>query len=177
MNDHGCRGGNIISSSQSSSSTTNSHSSPIFPMLQQQQQLIQQFPNIINNTSTPSTSIAALLLPNNGGSSNNSNEIVVPGPLDIILGRGRHPKNSMGYMKFRNLIDEYVETYDNAEKFSDNLFMRGYHEAKFGYLTEKGFWYVFVNYSNDPVKIREKRDELRKLNVFKEAWVLEVTEN
>ena len=67
-------------------------------------------------------------------------------------------------------------SYDNADAFSDRVFMRGYHDTKFGYISERGYWYVFMHESNDGVKAREIRDEMRKIRAFSEAWVLEVRE-
>jgi hypothetical protein len=43
-------------------------------------------------------------------------EIVAFGPLDIIMGKGRQPKSSVGYLRFRNLLEGHCEEYDNAER-------------------------------------------------------------
>ncbi len=64
--------------------------------------------------------------------------------------------------------------YDNAEKYSDQVFMLGYHDTQFGYITERGFWYVYMHKSKDGVKAREIRDRMRKLRRFSDGWVLEV---
>lgn len=39
-------------------------------------------------------------------------KIIVPGPMDVILGRGTHAKNSMGHLRFQHLLEKYREQYD-----------------------------------------------------------------
>jgi hypothetical protein len=38
-------------------------------------------------------------------------EIVVPGLLDIVSGRGRQSKESVGYLRLRNLIEKHYDAY------------------------------------------------------------------
>ncbi|MDH5397837.1 MAG: PorP/SprF family type IX secretion system membrane protein [Cyclobacteriaceae bacterium] len=64
--------------------------------------------------------------------------------------------------------------YENAEKLSDDLFMRGYHEAKFGYITQRGFWYVYIHKSDDIELSRQVRNSVRGMDLFKEAWVMTI---
>lgn len=72
---------------------------------------------------------------------------------------------------------EYVvvgvfSNYEHAEKFSDELFFKGY-QSKFGYITQQGYWYVYVHESGNINEARSKRDEFRK-SAFPKAWVLTV---
>jgi hypothetical protein len=45
-----------------------------------------------------------------------SKEISVLGPMDIVMGRRRHPKSSLGYLRFRNVLDARFERYNAASK-------------------------------------------------------------
>ena len=42
------------------------------------------------------------------------NQILIPSPLDIIAGRGRHAKTCMGALRLQNMLAEYRNQYDNA---------------------------------------------------------------
>lgn len=64
-------------------------------------------------------------------------------------------------------------TYELAEKYSDDLFFRGY-QSKFGYISQEGYWYVYVYESTNIDDARGKRDELRRKQIFSKAWVLSV---
>ncbi|QSE96782.1 PorP/SprF family type IX secretion system membrane protein [Fulvivirga lutea] len=64
-------------------------------------------------------------------------------------------------------------SYEHAEKYSDDLFFRGY-QSKFGYITQEGYWYVYVHQGDVIEDARAKRDELRRKQIFSKAWVLTV---
>ena len=64
-------------------------------------------------------------------------------------------------------------TYDSAEQYSDNLFIKGY-PTRFGYTTEKGLWYVYLFRSEDGTEARNERDRVRGNSLFSKAWVLTV---
>lgn len=109
-----------------------------------------------------------------------------PGP-DSDNGIDQRPENDerVAVKKGSHLLElnigEYVvvgvfSTFDNAEEYSDELFQMGYHGAQFGYISEKGYWYVFIHKTDDPVESRRVRDEMRKIPLFKDAWVLGVEE-
>jgi hypothetical protein len=42
--------------------------------------------------------------------------VLVPGPLDVILGRGRHNRNKPGNRKLQAKLEEYHQQYENADK-------------------------------------------------------------
>jgi hypothetical protein len=42
--------------------------------------------------------------------------IIVPGPRDVLLGRGRLIQENVGNIRYRNLIETYRAQYDNARK-------------------------------------------------------------
>lgn len=64
-------------------------------------------------------------------------------------------------------------SYELAEKYSDDLFFRGY-QSKFGYISQEGYWYVYVFKSTNIEEARSQRDQLRQKQVFSKAWVLSV---
>ncbi len=64
---------------------------------------------------------------------------------------------------------------ENAKKYSDGLRKFGFDEAAYGYLTEKGFWYVHIAKSDDITAMRAYRDKFRKMKIFREAWLLSVS--
>lgn len=43
-------------------------------------------------------------------------KFLIPGNMDIILGRGQHAKNTPGHLKFKQLLENYQLRYETAEK-------------------------------------------------------------
>lgn len=73
---------------------------------------------------------------------------------------------------------EYVvvgafNSYEGAEEYSDELFFKGY-QTRFGYISERGEWYVYIFKSEDINKAKQERDKYRKIGAFTKAWVLSV---
>jgi type IX secretion system PorP/SprF family membrane protein len=65
------------------------------------------------------------------------------------------------------------QSHTNGESFVKSLDRMGF-KANSGFLTEKGFWYVYLFRSDDINEVRAQRDSHRKLDVFKDAWLLTV---
>ncbi len=63
---------------------------------------------------------------------------------------------------------------ENALHFSEGLVKLRFQQADYGYLTEKGFWYVYISVSSDINQARSDRDKYRKMKIFKDAWLLTV---
>ena len=42
--------------------------------------------------------------------------MVVPGPFDVLLGRGRLIQEHLGNLRYRQMIDEHKDQYDSASK-------------------------------------------------------------
>ena len=59
----------------------------------------------------------------------------------------------------------------NAIRANDKLLAEGY-DADFGFSSDKKLFYVYIVGENSPAGARQKRDELRKLPAFKNAWYL-----
>lgn len=73
---------------------------------------------------------------------------------------------------------EYVivgafSTYDSAEQYSDELFFKGY-PTRFGYISERRLWYVYLSRSDNAAEARKERDKARKKKIFSDAWILTV---
>lgn len=66
---------------------------------------------------TPSDS--ALLYPANAQLTNEL--IVVPGVLDVIMGRGRHNKKKPGNRKLNQLLESYRDEYEASDKFQKTV--------------------------------------------------------
>ena len=88
----------------------------------------------------------------------------------VIVKRGGH---LLEIPKGEYVVVGVFGSYEHAEKFSDNLFFRGY-QSKFGYISQEGYWYVYVYDSSDIEDARRQRDQLRQKQVFTNAWVLSV---
>ena len=53
---------------------------------------------------------------------NGSDEMVfVPGPFDVIMGRGRHNKKKSGNRKLSQLLESYAEEYEASDKFQKTV--------------------------------------------------------
>lgn len=64
----------------------------------------------------------------------------------------------------------------NAKHYSEGLQKMGFPDIDYGYLTANQLWYVHISGSNDINEARKRRDEFRKLRVFRDAWLLTVHE-
>lgn len=63
----------------------------------------------------------------------------------------------------------------NAENFAKGLNRMAFN-AKFGFLTLKNYWYVYLFKSDDINEVRTERNKQRKLKLFRDAWLLTVEE-
>lgn len=63
--------------------------------------------------------------------------------------------------------------FDNAVRYADNLHSRGYN-TKYGFLSFKGLYYVYLFVSDDINEARKERDNFRRNVIFKDAWLLTV---
>ena len=64
----------------------------------------------------------------------------------------------------------------NAKHYSEGLQKMGFQDIDYGFLTNKGLWYVHISGSNDINEARVMRDKFRKLRVFRDSWLLTVHE-
>jgi hypothetical protein len=69
-------------------------------------------------TTTAITSIDSTGVTGDGTTAPNSigERITVPGPYDVLLGRGRNLQNHPGNKRFRSLIDRHLDRYEVADK-------------------------------------------------------------
>lgn len=61
----------------------------------------------------------------------------------------------------------------NAKNYAVKLVNSG-SNANYGFLTEKGLWYVHIFVGNDINETRAERDKFRKMPIFRNAWLLTV---
>ena len=47
--------------------------------------------------------------------------ILVPGPFDILMGRGRHPKSLPGALRLHNMILENFDAYEASSNFEKTV--------------------------------------------------------
>ena len=91
----------------------------------------------------------------------------------VVVRRGNHLLElPLGNFVIAGAFSEFI----HAENFSDELFEQGFHDTIVGYSTARGYYYVVVFRSGNVTQARSRRDELRKLPVLSNAWVLQVTE-
>ena len=50
------------------------------------------------------------------GTTSREDMIIIPGPFDVLLGRGKQSQENVGNLRYRNLIASYQERYENARK-------------------------------------------------------------
>ncbi|MGK7392348.1 MAG: PorP/SprF family type IX secretion system membrane protein [Candidatus Cyclobacteriaceae bacterium M2_1C_046] len=99
---------------------------------------------------------------------------VTPAPEErrVVVKRGDH---LLELEEGNYVVVGAFSSYENAERFSDQLFAKGY-PTKFGFTTEKNLWYVYLFRSGDLSQARQERDRIRQNKLFSKAWVLSVEE-
>ncbi len=63
-----------------------------------------------------------------------------------------------------------------AKQFNQGVKKMGFIDSDYGFLTNKGLWYVHITETSDIDAARGERDKYRKLKMFKDAWLLTVHE-
>lgn len=66
--------------------------------------------------------------------------------------------------------------FDNAEKFSDRLFERGYHDTRVGYVTATGLYYVVIYQSDSLPQTAAERKRVQRRAGLEKVWVLKVND-
>ena len=69
------------------------------------------------------------------------------------------------------LIAGVFEYYENANKFSDQLFLKGYHETLVGFVSEKGYYYVVIYRSDSLAEVKAKLIQESKKKNMNEIWI------
>jgi type IX secretion system PorP/SprF family membrane protein len=76
-------------------------------------------------------------------------------------------------LKGNYIIVGVLSTFEAAEKYSDRMFRIG-QKVRWGYISEKKYWYAYVFYDTATGSIREQLNKIRKVPQFKDAWLLKV---
>mmetsp|Transcript_28982 Transcript_28982/g.44575 ORF Transcript_28982/g.44575 Transcript_28982/m.44575 type:complete len:259 (+) Transcript_28982:119-895(+) len=101
--------------------------------------------------------------------------VVVPGPFDLVLGRGRHTDDSVGYLRFRSLLEEHSETYDRATTRSEkgeiaNALLQDLKQAGCRFLRRNSEGFLEVcDESESRVKVSHAFRNIRKKKLRVEA--------
>ncbi len=66
------------------------------------------------------------------------------------------------------------QVFENAERFSDQLFERGFRDAKVGYVASRGYYYVIMFEFEDAQAAQRARNRVRQRQGFEQVWVLNV---
>ena len=69
------------------------------------------------------------------------------------------------------IVAGVFKIYENADKFSDELFLKGYHEALVGYVSEKGFYYTVIYRSESVANLKSKLLRERKKRGMDKIWI------
>ena len=69
------------------------------------------------------------------------------------------------------LIAGVFEYYENANKFSDQLFLKGYHETLVGFVSEKGYYYVVIYRSDSLAEVKAELIRESKKKNMNEIWI------
>lgn len=103
-----------------------------------------------------------------------------PPPSQPVADEGRHETFKRGGHAKELPTGEYIiagvfSSEANASRYANGLRQLGYAVA-YGYLTQKQLWYVYIYKSQDINQARVERDKYRKLRMFKDAWLLTITD-
>lgn len=72
-----------------------------------------------------------------------------------------------------HIIAGAFENFENAEKYSDRLFQRGFIDVKVGYMSSKKIYYVVLSSHGDAARARADRDRIRASSAdYAEVWML-----
>ena len=101
--------------------------------------------------------------------------VVEPEPVkaDVTVKMGDHEKE----IPVGNYVVVGVYSSEgNANTYVKELHKKGYLEAKYGYISVRGYWYVYVHQTTDASFSRKIRNQVRTMAMFKDAWTLEVSQ-
>jgi|GEM_PF-529329 len=68
------------------------------------------------------------------------------------------------------------ENFQGAEDLSDQLFQRGFHDAKVGFLSARGYYYVVIYESGNLSMVTREKNRVKSLSGLSKVWVLTVEE-
>ena len=90
----------------------------------------------------------------------------------------RHETVAKGSNQFELLQGNYIivgvfSTFENAEKYSDQLHKIG-QNVKWGFNSQKNYWYVYIYYSETADDIRAHLEKIRNVPQLNDAWLLTV---
>lgn len=92
----------------------------------------------------------------------------------------RHEYSKRGTGKDDLKPGDYVvagvfKTSSSADRYADGLVKLGF-KAEYGHISEKNMWCVYIVIAKNINEARAERDNFRKMKIFRDAWLLTVTE-
>jgi type IX secretion system PorP/SprF family membrane protein len=92
----------------------------------------------------------------------------------------RHEYAKRGTGKEELKAGDYVvaavfKTSSSADQYADGLVKLGF-KAEYGHISEKNIWCVYIVIAKNINEARAERDNFRKMKIFRDAWLLTVTE-
>jgi len=76
--------------------------------------------------------------------------------------------------KGNHLIAGAFKSFDHAEDYSDELFERGFHDTRVGYITERDYYYVVIYESDNMDSVKRQRSRISNLSGLSKVWILKV---
>ncbi|MEN8248510.1 MAG: PorP/SprF family type IX secretion system membrane protein [Bacteroidota bacterium] len=90
----------------------------------------------------------------------------------VVVSKGGHPfELDAGHFVIVGAFGQF----NNAVNLNDRLVSQGYTSG-FGFSSEKKLFYVYISAEGSAEDARKKRDEIRKVPAYKDAWYLLVNE-
>lgn len=92
----------------------------------------------------------------------------------------RHEYSKRGTGKEDLKPGDYVvagvfKTSSSADRYADGLVKLGF-KADYGHISEKNMWCVYIVIAKNINEARAERDNFRKMKIFRDAWLLTITE-
>ncbi|MFY0599049.1 MAG: PorP/SprF family type IX secretion system membrane protein [Cyclobacteriaceae bacterium] len=67
-------------------------------------------------------------------------------------------------------------SFQHADDYSDELFQRGFHDTKVGYLSARGYYYVVIFRSENLKAANNQRNKVKSQRGLSKVWVLKVND-
>ena len=93
--------------------------------------------------------------------------------VPVITKRGNH---LLELPSGNYVIAGAFSVFQNAQNYSDELFLLGYHDTIVGYNSGRGYYYVVIFESGNINQAIRRKNILRKKPKLSKAWILQVTE-
>ncbi|WP_020528086.1 PorP/SprF family type IX secretion system membrane protein [Flexithrix dorotheae] len=107
--------------------------------------------------------VKEIVLPTTGETKNKIEQLTESDPKESLFKMGKG---------FYVVVGSFEE-FRNAENFSDQLFKLGFN-SKYGFNSEKGLYYVFLDKQADKASADAERDRLKETGKVGKIWTMEI---